>query len=156
MCRRNGSRLEYQAREVPLHAGSLAGGDPRFEVLISPRGTLDLAPADLAPLDFAFIDGDHSPVAVRHDTWLARGSGAHVIVWHDYDNPPAIGPAMVIDELNRAEGDPICLISGTTICFEYPGGAVKTGSELLFILTFSAVVDKLWTCPGLCDRSKMA
>lgn len=111
--------LEYQSREVPGQAGQLALGDPRFQLLVRPGGTLKTTPEELAPLDFVFIDGDHGTEMVRHDTNLARRSvKSGIICWHDYDNHPAIGPKTVIDQLNATEGRHICRLSGTLLCFE--------------------------------------
>lgn len=110
--------LAYQREEVPTDAGLKARSDPRFHLLLRPRGTLDLRACEVGPQDFVFIDGDHSREAVDHDTRLARAVGAHIVVWHDYNNGAAIGPGLVIDELNQREGDHIVQIEGSSICFE--------------------------------------
>lgn len=39
-----------QRNEVPAHPGHLAAADPRFELILRPRGSLDLLPEDLDPL----------------------------------------------------------------------------------------------------------
>lgn len=111
--------LEYQSREVPDRAGQLAMADPRFQLLVREGGTLNTTPEELSPLDFVFIDGDHGIEMVRHDTNLARRSvTSGIICWHDYDNFPAVGPKIVIDELNATEGGHIVRLSGTFVCFE--------------------------------------
>ena len=111
--------LKYQAEEVPDNAGHFALGDPRFKLIVRSGGTCRMRAEELAPLDFVFIDGDHSVEGVQHDTGLARRAMTNgVICWHDYDNSPAIGPKIVIDQLNAIEGDQICLIEGTDLCFE--------------------------------------
>jgi predicted GH43/DUF377 family glycosyl hydrolase/predicted O-methyltransferase YrrM len=121
--------LEYQAREVPGRAGHLASADPRFKLIIRERGTLQTSVQDLGPLDFVFIDGDHGVEAVRHDTVLARSAvTSGIICWHDYDNSPAVGPKVVIDDLNATEGSHICLLKGTTLCFEVRRQDSSTGS----------------------------
>lgn len=111
--------LAYQAEEVPSDAAHFALGDPRFKLIVRSGGTLQTSAKELAPLDFVFIDGDHSVEGVQNDTDLARRAMTNgVICWHDYDNAPAIGPKTVIDQLNATEGDHICLIEGTKLCFE--------------------------------------
>jgi predicted O-methyltransferase YrrM len=111
--------LEYQVVEVPAHAGHLVVGDPRFKLIVREGGSSRVSVEELVPCDFVFIDGDHGVDAVRSDTALARRAIPEgVICWHDYDNFPAVGPTIVIDDLNVAEGDRICHLEGTTLCFE--------------------------------------
>jgi predicted O-methyltransferase YrrM len=112
--------LAYQASEVPATPGEFALADPRFCLLIRNQGTREVSREDLGVLDFVFIDGDHSPEGVRHDTNLARQTvrPGGAVCWHDYNNAPAIGPQIVIDEINFYEGNHICQIEGTSFCFE--------------------------------------
>jgi predicted O-methyltransferase YrrM len=112
-----------QKAEVPDHPGELVRNDRRFELLIRPRGSLDLVATDLAPCDAVFIDGDHGAFAVRHDTLLAttvvRPGG--IIIWHDYHN---LGTVDVREVLNHfyAAGEPIVHVAGTWIAFRRTRG----------------------------------
>jgi predicted O-methyltransferase YrrM len=95
--------------------------DPRVELIVKPNGTRDLVPTDLPAADLIFIDGDHSKACVALDTLLAmqviRKGG--IICWHDYGNHLVPGVTEVIDALNMNEGDHICLVEGTMICFQF-------------------------------------
>src|SRR5262245_41932315 len=76
-----------QRNERPARPGHYAERDPRFRLILGPRGSLDLMPHDLGgEADIMFIDGDHGCVAVEHDSALAldivRPGG--IIIWHDY------------------------------------------------------------------------
>lgn len=119
--------LPGQQSEVPPEAGVLVNGDKRVKIMIRANGSLDLEPEDLPLADLVFIDGDHSAAAVLADTILARTilRPGGIIVWHDYGNK-TVEVTQVIDQLNRAEGDRICLVDGTWTCFEIrnAGGAV--------------------------------
>lgn len=129
-----GTRLinECQNNEVPGEniAGYMAKEDPRFELILRPRGTFDLTRNDFNSVDAIFIDGDHSEEAVRYDTKLARELNPKLILFHDFDNPninySACGPKIVIDELNKKEGDHICLLEGTMLCFELRQSILNT------------------------------
>jgi len=110
--------LPYQGREVPNVAGHHAEGDPRFDLRLSERGSFDLQPGSLQDYEFAFIDGDHSPEGVRHDTAIAKAAIRYgVICWHDYGRSPA-RVTEVIDDMNRREGNHICRVTSTSMCFE--------------------------------------
>ncbi len=108
-----------QRYEVPQHAGRLVNGDPRFELVLRPRGSLDLKASDLKPCDVAFIDGDHSAVAVIHDTELAtalvRPGG--LIIWHDYHDRRTVDVRDVLDDM-YAKGRPLQRIDNTWLAFE--------------------------------------
>jgi predicted O-methyltransferase YrrM len=80
--------LACQNSEVPDVAGSYATGDPRFELLIRPNGSLDLTAQDLPTCEAVFIDGDHSEGVVIFDSELARSvMKSGIIIWHDFNNP---------------------------------------------------------------------
>jgi len=68
---------EVQRKEVPEKPGHLASSDGRFELVLRPRGSMDLSEKEFPGLfDAVFIDGDHGFEAVLHDTLLAgRSSG---------------------------------------------------------------------------------
>jgi predicted O-methyltransferase YrrM len=80
--------LASQRHERDARPGHLAMKDPRFEVWLRPRGSLDLVMDDFPPVDAVFIDGDHSSEVVRHDSELARDIVAPggIIIWHDAGN----------------------------------------------------------------------
>ena len=82
------SALHAQRHETPVHPGHLVLGDPRFRLIIKPRGSLDLLPINLPLCDVMFIDGDHGIEAVKHDTMLAWSLVpiGGLIIWHDYAN----------------------------------------------------------------------
>ena len=109
---------EVQRREVPVDAGHLALSDPRFELLLRPRGSLDLEPEDLPRCDVVFIDGDHGYDAVLYDSYLAdaltRDGG--MIIWHDYHGIDTVDVREVL-EASAAEGNPIQYVEGTWIAF---------------------------------------
>lgn len=110
---------KVQAREVPLVPGDLALDDPRFELLLRKRGTMDLTAADLPKCDAIFIDGDHSERAVRHDYALARSvvrSGG-IIVFHDDNGLDVVDVSRVLDDLSDCGAD-ITHVSGTWLAFE--------------------------------------
>ncbi len=111
--------LEGQYDEVPLKAGELVSSDPRVEVVVRPNGSRDLRVTDLPVADLMFIDGDHSETCVLHDTWLARQvvRAGGIICWHDYNNVTDV--TKVIDDFNIREGDHICSVTGTWVCFEF-------------------------------------
>ena len=119
--------LPGQQSEVPAAAGELALDDPRFRTLVRPRGSRDVTAAELALVCMVIIDGDHSAPAVLADTALARAilRPGGVCCWHDYGNK-TVEVTAVIDQLNRADGQRICLVEGTWTCFEIrnAGGAV--------------------------------
>lgn len=100
--------------KVLTNPGQIAIADPRFEIRLSKRGSFDLMPEDIGPVDVAFIDGDHGEKAVRHDTELSRSivRPGGIIIWHDYANPGA--------EVQTAlKGDArVNHIEGTWLAFE--------------------------------------
>jgi predicted O-methyltransferase YrrM len=108
-----------QRNEVPDHPGAMVADDPRFQLIVRPRGSLDLTAADLAPCEAAFIDGDHGREAVLHDTMLARARVAPggIIVWHDYHDLGTVDVKAVLDEMHQA-GDVIHRVDNTWIAFE--------------------------------------
>jgi predicted O-methyltransferase YrrM len=108
-------RLAGQRSEIPMTIGLFALSDPRYQILI--RDSMTLQAEELEPIDAAFIDGDHSVIAVEHDSRLARAllRPGGVIVWHDYGNP-AVEATAALDHL-IAEGWPIHFIEGTWIAY---------------------------------------
>ncbi|MFF2290451.1 class I SAM-dependent methyltransferase [Peribacillus butanolivorans] len=96
-------------------------GDSRVELFVKPNGSRDLHPSDLPAADLIFIDGDHSKEGVLLDTILARQviRQGGIICWHDYRNHLVPDVTAVIDSLNIKEGDHICLIENTMLCFQF-------------------------------------
>jgi len=108
--------LAVQRSEVPTLPGRLCAHDPRFELIIRPRGAFDLRPEDLPAADLVFIDGDHSWEAVVADTALAMAitKPGGLIVWHDYHDLGTVDVKRVLDALSR--WIPITHVSGTWFC----------------------------------------
>lgn len=108
-----------QRNEVPARPGELVTADPRFRLIVMPRGSLDLTADDLQLCDAVFIDGDHGRDAVMHDTALAgalvRPGG--IIVWHDYHDLGTVDVKPVLDAYARA-GRAITHVAGTWLAFE--------------------------------------
>jgi len=111
------TKLACQRSEVPSTAGMYARGDDRFKLLILPYGSLVLETEDLEPLDAAFIDGDHSEVAVVADSVLVRNllRPGGIIVWHDYGNP-GVEVTAALERLNNL-GWPIKHVENTWLAF---------------------------------------
>src|SRR5262245_61936845 len=114
-----GSRptLQCQRSEVCGAPGLYARSDPRFNLVLRARGSLDLVPEDLPWCDAVFVDGDHRAIAVKHDSLLARAlvRPGGVIAWHDYGNS-GVEVTAALDEL-AAAGWPIRSIAGTWLAF---------------------------------------
>lgn len=113
--------LEGQLPEKPAAAGALVKEDPRVTILRKRSETL--TPDDLPGADLIYVDGGHDYATAMHDSVLAHAkvNPGGVIVWHDYDNG-TVEINRVIDELNQAGGDHICLVDGTWVCFEFHRG----------------------------------
>jgi predicted O-methyltransferase YrrM len=110
--------LAHQRNEMVVNPGHLAAADPRFDLILRARGSLDLVADDLPPVDAAFIDGDHSEPAVLHDSYLARAlvRPNGIIIWHDYFSHHLNDVTRVLDRL-AGEGWAIVHIEGTWLAF---------------------------------------
>jgi spermidine synthase len=112
--------LAWQRREVPKVAGALAAADPRFELIVRPRGSFDLTAADFSgrTVDAVFVDGDHGWRGVLNDTLLAgnivRQGG--LIIWHDYHDRGQVDVREVLETMLR-HGAPIRCVARTWIAF---------------------------------------
>jgi predicted O-methyltransferase YrrM len=104
-------RLACQRSEVPFLAGRHAAHDKRYQLLLADSTRLEAQ--DLEPVDAVFIDGDHSALAVEHDSRLARAllRTGGIIVWHDYNNP-SVEVSGVLDALVE-QGWPLTYVRGT-------------------------------------------
>lgn len=111
--------LALQNDNAVANPGEMVLSDPRFQLIIRPRGSLDLTVADLAPCDVVFIDGDHGREAVVHDTALARAlvRPGGIIVWHDYHDLGVVDVKAVLDEMHLA-GDAIWHVKPSWMAFE--------------------------------------
>ena len=107
--------LSCQRSEVPVNAGCHAADDPRFLLLTAPSQLLNAW--HLEPCNAVFIDGDHSEVAVLHESRLARRlvRKGGIIVWHDYGNE-AVEVTAALDKLCR-EGWSINCVEHSWLAF---------------------------------------
>jgi predicted O-methyltransferase YrrM len=112
------TKLPGQWSERGNDPGHLALGDPRFELWLRPRGSLDVRPHDFPVVDAVFIDGDHSREVVRRDSDLARDivRPGGIIIWHDAGNE-SVEVRSVLDH-DSAQGLDIRLVEGTWLAFE--------------------------------------
>lgn len=112
--------LPSQRGEVEQMPGYLVAGDPRFELLLLPHGSRDLAPGDLPACDAVFIDGDHSRVGVLHDTQVAKASlrPGGIIVWHDDNDAPVVEVRAALDEMHAYGEATATHVAGTWLAFE--------------------------------------
>lgn len=107
-----------QINEVPARPGWMVKDDPRFELMVRPRGSLDLVADDFEPCQAVFIDGDHGAEAVKHDTALARALVAEgIIVWHDYHELGTVDVKAVLDDM-RQDGMPIFRVARTWLAYQ--------------------------------------
>ena len=111
--------LKLQLDNAVANPGEMVLSDPRFHLIVKPRGSLDLTVEDLEPCDAAFIDGDHGRAAVEHDSMLARAlvRPGGIIVWHDYHGLGVVDVKAVLDEMHAA-GNAICRVADTWLAFE--------------------------------------
>jgi len=109
------------------HPGQLVN-DGRLVILTPEGGSNGIKPGDIEPVDFVFVDGDHTRHACEFDTRLAYTllKPGGVIVWHDYNSPRDPGVKDFIHAINEAERrGRICHVEKTWIAFEVtPGEAV--------------------------------
>jgi len=108
--------LPHQRNEMVSDPGHLAQDDPRFQLVISARGSLDLDP-EVGKYDVVFIDGDHSEYVVMSDSMLALTvvKVGGVIIWHDYFNG-AVDVQTVVNMLHK-DGWPVTSVEGTWLAY---------------------------------------
>lgn len=113
------TKMAVQRKEIPAQPGRLAAHDPRFELILRPRGTFDLTGDDLPAADVVFIDADHSREGVENDTRLAllavRTGG--MIIWHDDNCLPVVEVTQTLNDY-CATGAEIKHVAGTWLAFE--------------------------------------
>lgn len=111
--------LPVQRNEVPERPGHMVIDDPRFQLVLRPKGSLDLKSCNLGASDATFIDGDHSRKAVIHDTLLARAitRPGGIIVWHDYHDQETVDVRLVLDEM-YLKGDEILHVENTWFAYQ--------------------------------------
>lgn len=90
-----------QIANIPTLPGDAALKDDRLQLMIYPRGSLEINEAMLPTLDVAFIDGDHGYEVVAHDTKLAmekvRNGG--LLIWHDYHEGSREGVRKYLEDI---------------------------------------------------------
>ena len=93
--------MPTQRAEIPAIPGELALHDPRFELIVRPRGSFELSSADLPQCDAVFIDADHSRTGVLNDYALAlkivRPGG--IVIFHDDNCLPVVEVTQTLNEL---------------------------------------------------------
>jgi predicted O-methyltransferase YrrM len=119
--------LACQRSEVPMMPGFFARDDARFELMVLPGGTRDLATGEM--VDAIFIDGDHSAEGVLHDSLLARRMvrAGGLIVWHDYGNE-AVDVTEVLRQLAK-DGWPLSEVCETWLAFMHVPSEVTSKFE---------------------------
>jgi predicted O-methyltransferase YrrM len=107
-----------QRGEVPRDPGHLVT-DQRFMMILRPKGSIGIRPDQIGPVDVAFIDGDHSSKAVRHDSALAKQivQPGGLIIWHDYHDIGNVDVRDVLHDLADT-GREIVNIKGTWLAYE--------------------------------------
>lgn len=113
------TKMAVQRKEIPAEPGRLAAHDPRFELIVRPRGTFDLAADDLPAADAVFIDADHSREGVENDTALARliVRPGGIIIWHDDNCLPVVEVTQTLNDYCAA-GARIQHVAGTWLAFQ--------------------------------------
>lgn len=114
--------MPVQRKEVPAQPGELALHDPRFELIVKPRGSFDLTPKDLPLAEVVFIDADHSRAGVENDYALARavvGVGG-IIIFHDDNCLPTVEVTQTLNDFCAAGAD-IKHVAGTWLSYEVVG-----------------------------------
>ena len=111
--------MDWQKREIPAKAGELVLHDPRFHLILRPRGSFDLTEVDLRPVDAAFIDADHSRLGVLNDYALAKKivRPGGLIIFHDDNCLPAVEVTQTLNELCE-NGAEILHVADTWLSFE--------------------------------------
>ena len=111
----NKPALACQSSETPANPGWAAAADPRFFYLEA-RSQM-LRTGHLEACDAVFIDGDHSELAVLHESRIARRllRRPGIIVWHDYGNR-AVEVTRALDQLEY-EGWPINCVDNSWLAF---------------------------------------
>lgn len=119
---------EVQKNETPNNPGVMVRDDWRFKLMLSDRGTFDLTKKDLWSADVVFIDGDHSYVAVKHDTQLAFDiiADGGIVIWHDYHTIPTVDVRKVVEEIATQRSLNIQYVEGTWFAF-YRYNKMHTG-----------------------------
>jgi predicted O-methyltransferase YrrM len=113
------TQMQCQRREVPIIAGELVLNNPKFELIVKPRGSFDLTPKDLPQVDVAFIDADHSRLGVENDYNIAKQiirSGG-LIIFHDDNCLPVVEVTQTLNDLCDL-GHDIIHIKDTWLSYE--------------------------------------
>jgi predicted O-methyltransferase YrrM len=107
-----------QRGEVPRDPGHLVT-DVRFLMILRPNGSIGIRPDQIGQVDVAFIDGDHSAKAVRHDSALAKQivRPGGLIIWHDYHDMGNVDVRDVLHDLADS-GREIVNVKRTWLAYE--------------------------------------
>jgi len=113
------TQMECQRKEVSLEPGKFAQHDPRFQLILSQRGSFDLNARSLPPCDATFIDADHSRAGVLNDYRIAKEAlrAGGIIIFHDDNRRPEVQVSETLDEL-AAAGAEIVHVEKTWLAFE--------------------------------------
>lgn len=113
------TNMACQRREIPNVPGELALHDPRFELIVRPRGSFELTTDDLLVCDVAFIDADHSRSGVLNDYALSKElvRPGGLIIFHDDNGLPVVQVTETINDL-CASGADIKHVEGTWLAYE--------------------------------------
>lgn len=113
------TQMECQRKEVPDEPGKWAAHDPRFRLVLHPRGSFDIGRGWLPRCQAVFVDADHSMAGVKNDTALALEAlePGGILIWHDDNGLPAVQVSETLDELH-AGGAPIVHVENTWLAFE--------------------------------------
>jgi hypothetical protein len=107
---------ECQKYEVPENPGMLALKDERFELILSPRGSMGFLVKALSWCDAAFVDGDHGAMAVRSDWTIATELGCKLVVFHDDHQMRTVDVSSVLDEIHDS-GVSLKHVDGTWLTY---------------------------------------
>lgn len=113
------THMPVQRKEIPAEPGELAKGIPGFELIIKPRGTLDLTHVDFGEeADVVFIDADHSRIGVENDFNLALSilKPGGMIIFHDDNCLPSVEVTQTLNDFVE-DGYDIKHINGTWLSY---------------------------------------
>lgn len=113
------TQMRVQRNEIPVIPGELALKDPRFKVIVKPRGTFDLTEKDLPKADVVFIDADHSYIGVMNDYALAKKiiNPGGMIIFHDDNCLPVVEVTQALNTLCE-QGAKIYHVENTWLAYE--------------------------------------
>jgi predicted O-methyltransferase YrrM len=113
------TKMQVQRGEIPAVPGELVLGNPKFQLIVKPKGTFELTQKDLPKADAVFIDADHSRVGVLNDYALAKQilNPGGIIMFHDDNCLPVVEVTQTLNELCE-NGAKIFHVKNTWIAYE--------------------------------------